>query len=265
MIDLDRVVRAVTDVAITALTMPAAMDPIPVLTEEVRRHLSADTCLYQEHEKAGLSRIAYMTPNDAGMGGLRVQTAELVHAHPGCAHLVRVTNEVPFCLSDVVSERDWLSSPFAESLPTMLRRSAMLALPVAISAEHISAWVVTRAEGRFSADDRSIAVALGRVIDVVARNLTVVRRNPPGASTPLTQRETAIMALLADGLTSESIARRLGISPRTVHKHLEHVYRKLEVNDRLIAVRRAQTLGIVRTSTREATWDAAPSGSAVAG
>jgi Bacterial regulatory proteins, luxR family len=35
----------------------------------------------------------------------------------------------------------------------------------------------------------------------------------------------------------------LGISSRTVHHHLEHIYRKLHVTDRLSAVLRAQALG----------------------
>lgn len=56
------------------------------------------------------------------------------------------------------------------------------------------------------------------------------------ASGVLTGRERAVLVLLERGLTAEAIARELGISPRTVHKHLEHLYRKLGVSDRLRAV-----------------------------
>ena len=41
------------------------------------------------------------------------------------------------------------------------------------------------------------------------------------------------------------IGLRLSVSPRTVHKHLEHIYRKLGVTDRLAAVVAAGEAGIV--------------------
>jgi DNA-binding CsgD family transcriptional regulator len=61
----------------------------------------------------------------------------------------------------------------------------------------------------------------------------------------LTLREMSILSLLSKGLTAESLARRLGISPRTAEKHLEHIYRKLDVGDRLMAVQRAYELGLL--------------------
>jgi hypothetical protein len=43
----------------------------------------------------------------------------------------------------------------------------------------------------------------------------------------------------AGGKTDADIAARLSISPRTVHKHLEHIYAKLGVETRTAAVMRA--------------------------
>ena len=51
----------------------------------------------------------------------------------------------------------------------------------------------------------------------------------------LTERELDLLQLIALGLTSTSIARRCGISVRTVHKHLEHIYDKLGCRDRVSA------------------------------
>ena len=48
-------------------------------------------------------------------------------------------------------------------------------------------------------------------------------------SAGLTPREAQVLAALANGSTPAQMARELGISPRTVHKHLEHAYRKLGV------------------------------------
>lgn len=54
----------------------------------------------------------------------------------------------------------------------------------------------------------------------------------------LTGRERQILDMVTLGMTNGAIARSLGVSPRTVAKHLEHVYRKLGVGDRAAAVAR---------------------------
>ncbi|MDE3113029.1 MAG: helix-turn-helix transcriptional regulator [Chloroflexota bacterium] len=55
----------------------------------------------------------------------------------------------------------------------------------------------------------------------------------------LTAREAEILALAARGLSDTEVADRLVVSVRTVEKHLENVYRKLEVTDRRQAVAKA--------------------------
>ena len=52
----------------------------------------------------------------------------------------------------------------------------------------------------------------------------------------LTDREIRVLRLAALGHTNSAIAHALDISPRTVAKHLEHIYRKLDVNSRTSAV-----------------------------
>ena len=47
-----------------------------------------------------------------------------------------------------------------------------------------------------------------------------------------------VLAWLAHGKTDAEIAAFLGTSPRTVHKHLEHIYVKLGVETRTAAVMR---------------------------
>jgi DNA-binding CsgD family transcriptional regulator len=55
----------------------------------------------------------------------------------------------------------------------------------------------------------------------------------------LTAREGEVLGWAADGKTNEAIATILGLSVRTVHKHLEHVYEKLGVETRTAAAARA--------------------------
>ena len=53
----------------------------------------------------------------------------------------------------------------------------------------------------------------------------------------LTAREVEVLRLVAEGLTNEQVAARLVISPRTVEKHLESIYGKLQVTSRAAATR----------------------------
>jgi DNA-binding CsgD family transcriptional regulator len=55
------------------------------------------------------------------------------------------------------------------------------------------------------------------------------------ASLPLTLREREILSLVTVGKTNAEIAMLLTISPRTVQKHLEHVFQKLGVETRTAA------------------------------
>ena len=73
---------------------------------------------------------------------------------------------------------------------------------------------------------------------------------PPG----LTPRECDVLRWLAAGKTDADIGVLLGISVRTVHKHLEHIYVKLGVETRTAAVMRS--LGMTGAGTGPATGEA---------
>jgi len=57
------------------------------------------------------------------------------------------------------------------------------------------------------------------------------------ARSRLSERELAVLAELAEGLTNKEIARRLWVSEETVKFHLRNVYRKLSVSGRTDAIR----------------------------
>jgi DNA-binding CsgD family transcriptional regulator len=52
----------------------------------------------------------------------------------------------------------------------------------------------------------------------------------------LTDREAEVLHLIVLGRRSEDVAAELRISPRTVHKHVEHIFAKLGVGSRVEAV-----------------------------
>ncbi|SDD30724.1 regulatory protein, luxR family [Geodermatophilus telluris] len=127
-----------------------------------------------------------------------------------------------------------------------------LALPLRVG-DGIDAYVVSRPADDYADADVELAGLVLPALTAVLRHHRVVRAVPGRRSerardARLTERELAVLTLLGAGLTAQAIARRLQTSPRTVHKHLEHLYRKLGVRDRLMAVQRARDAGLLPTA-----------------
>lgn len=100
-----------------------------------------------------------------------------------------------------------------------------------------SAWL--ESVSKLLSEDQADELALARSLKPLFAQLDDQPTDAPKpqVAETLTGRETAVIELLSQGHTAVAIAHRLGISPRTVHVHLQNVYRKLGVCDRLVAVR----------------------------
>jgi DNA-binding NarL/FixJ family response regulator len=87
--------------------------------------------------------------------------------------------------------------------------------------------------------------------ELLARMRALLRRShgPIASASDLTARELEILRLLAEGLTTADIARRLFISGKTVGTHIEHILRKLGVHSRTEAVALAYRDGLVGAGT----------------
>ncbi|OQO93917.1 helix-turn-helix transcriptional regulator [Saccharomonospora piscinae] len=94
-----------------------------------------------------------------------------------------------------------------------------------------------RQQRPFTDVERGLCELLGEPIATTLRRLHDGHPPVPG-DTGLTLREREIVRLVALGRTNAAIAHELALSPRTVAKHLEHVYRKLRVDGRAAAVAR---------------------------
>ncbi len=91
-------------------------------------------------------------------------------------------------------------------------------------------------------------VIVGRAVadSLLASVSTLVR--PSGASHGLTPRESEILELLASGLPTGTIARRLGLSPKTVRNNISHIVVKMGAADRVDAVLSAREQGFGHAS-----------------
>ena len=103
-------------------------------------------------------------------------------------------------------------------------------------AETISALQADVANGQLD------PVATDAVLAAAGHRVSRTRAGGPGG---LTARESDVLALLARGMPNKGIAHELGISPKTVGNHIEHVYSKLGVSNRTGAAMYAMEYGIV--------------------
>jgi LuxR family maltose regulon positive regulatory protein len=66
-----------------------------------------------------------------------------------------------------------------------------------------------------------------------------------GLLEPLSSREIEVLALMAEGLSTNEIAARLYLSPLTLKSHSHNIYSKLDVHNRVQAVNKARDLKII--------------------
>lgn len=131
---------------------------------------------------------------------------------------------------------DWFGSPYLSELPVDANPQGFTLVLVGTAHQ---------------LDDRALArlQEIRRYLEVLeqrrTRGPTEVRR-PSKTAPPLTTREIEVLEMLADGHPARRMATQLGVSERTIHKHLANLYAKLGVHDRLLAVRQAESLGLIK-------------------
>jgi DNA-binding NarL/FixJ family response regulator len=102
------------------------------------------------------------------------------------------------------------------------------------------------------------AVARGEVIfgPGIARRLlrffsTIKPHTPLHVFPDLSERETELLALMAQGKSNQEIADQLGLSLKTVRNHASNIFSKLQVADRAQAILRAREAGLGYEQSQE--------------
>jgi len=168
-----------------------------------------------------------------------------VQEHPIVAHYQMSGEPGPVKISDFLSQRQFHRLGLYSEFYRHLSVEHQMALALPAQGRQIVGIAFNRSSTDFSEHDRAIAGALHGPL---ASGLERARRRhqarlalaapPPPLSSGLTSREAEILRLVAAGRTNTAIARSLDVSPRTIAKHLEHIYRKLGVTSRAAAVSR---------------------------
>ncbi|RKR73581.1 helix-turn-helix transcriptional regulator [Frondihabitans australicus] len=166
--------------------------------------------------------------------------------HPAVtSYLDDLGDRSPRRVSDILTDREWLATVAYQQVFRASRARYQLSLVTELTPPNIGrGWVLTRSSRDFSDADVEMAA---RILPALAVTAALARSVAAKKAAPaiLTWRESEILLCLSLGASAEETGAELHISPRTVRKHLENIYRKLECHDRIHALRKARDLGIL--------------------
>lgn len=197
-----------------------------------------------------LSWFAYTGRDDAGAVA-HLPASTVVREHPFHGYHVRHGAAGPARLADVIAAGWTMPLLVLESMERLGVPMHQLSVPVEQPGltRGYDGWVLV-AGTRVGERALHTSVRLQPLLTGLDRHLRLLGDLvPPCPEKVLTPREVLVLSMLAEGCTVTSIAHRMLISPRTVHKHQEHLYRKLGAADRLSAVMKAQQLGLLARVT----------------
>lgn len=185
-------------------------------------------------------------------------TGFLAHAgeHPIIAYQFATGDPAPVKISDFLSRQDLHRLGLYADYLRYVSIEHQIAFGLPAPDGQVVGISLCRPRRDFTETDRQVLSALTAPLRRATQrwddwrrakaSLALVTQGPAGAAGPalLTDREIQVLELAAMGSTNQAIARKMGVSPRTVAKHLQNIYRKLGVSGRAAAVYRTATAGV---------------------
>jgi DNA-binding CsgD family transcriptional regulator len=200
--------------------------------------VGAETAGFYEHVRDGWTTACFILPTQAWLRlpYRRLPTNDAIALHPAVRHLLNAAPTTPFSITDLISQRTWLDSELGRAFKPDWGCNLQLMAPVGAHARSrvCRVWVLGRPSSDFTTADREVALALQPLLGAVTRHYASSFGHdlPAEAAALVTEREKAVLTMLLDGHRPIAIATQLDMSVRTVHKHLERIYRKFDVHDR---------------------------------
>ena len=225
----------------------------------LERLVRADVLAYNELGP-GPGQVSYRAyPEDVVFSPDLVAAFEAhVHENPLVKHLQATRDGSPVKISDFLTQERFhrlgVYTEFYRHVPVEYQ----IAIGLPPSGGRVTRIALNRVHGDFIEDDRDLLAVLWAPLVramIRARSRHRARQALSGPAgnrmADLTDRELQLLELVALGNTNTAIARKLGISPRTVAHHLDSAYRKLDVTSRAAAVYRAVNEGLVPGPERQ--------------
>jgi DNA-binding CsgD family transcriptional regulator len=181
--------------------------------------------------------------------------ARHAHENPLLQYYLRTQDGRAMRLSELVSSEELHALPLHREVYGPMGVEHQIAFTLPGSPSRVLAIAMSRGDRDYSVAERDFAIAARPFMIQAYLNAIAYRAARSGAegspSTPLlevllgaglTPREAQSLRLVALGRSNHHVARTLGISHRTVGKHLERAFRKLGVGDRSSAAARVWEL-----------------------
>lgn len=218
-------------------------DPIEyplVALPGLARLMGCDIVTYNEIGGTPPSIVYRDFPVSALVPTTQAVFARFVHQHPLVDYDRGVGDSRPMMISNVVNRWQFQNIGLYVEFTTKVPVEYRLAMTVSGPGPTIVEFAFNRSTRDFNESDREVLTIMRDPLLNGLLRCRARRRARVALSTPegLTDREHRVLELVADGRTNQAIAHTLHISPRTVAKHLEHAYQKLNVTNRAAAVAR---------------------------
>jgi DNA-binding CsgD family transcriptional regulator len=258
--------RAVLDYADTAVALEGFPDVQPVLLGGLAAAVGCEAATLTHLDLRTEHEVALIWPSDRASAVSLEAYADLGTAHPlrpVVAERLRARrlDAPPVRISDLLSRRQWRAHPLQRQV--MGDVDDQMTLPLRARGSAVHAVAVARSGRPFSDRQREVLHHCGRHLAAALRRVDragqhalqiaptvrwVPAQHAPGLADPapadrpaadsaLSRREREVLALVASGLTDAQAARSLGLRPATVSKHLQRIYHRLELPNRVAAVR----------------------------
>ena len=149
-------------------------------------------------------------------------------------------------ISDSMPRSQFIESALYHEYYKRIGIDHVVAVPLFVDRRLLVSFVLNRNGREFSDRECALLDLVREPLAALYRHTLALQRlrTPHGfAALPVTPREREVLNWLAGGKTDREIAEILGMSPRTVQKHLQHIYEKLGVETRTAAVMRAMEMG----------------------
>ncbi len=215
--------------------------PAPVL-QALAALIPSDVVTYADLDPATATHYADDNLSSGNLTYLAAPVTEPAHAFwryyrdsRYCSYPTRSGDDRSTILrSDFYTTREWRQTPMYLELMREERLDFELMCPLPSVGGRSRRLLFFRSGSQdFTEQDRFALMLLRpHLAEVVGRRSDV-------SAVGLTQRQTELLLLVADGRTNVEIAAALFLSPHTVRTHLTNIFERLDVTTRAAAVARA--------------------------
>lgn len=255
-------------------------DLIPLIRHSIalfRRWIPNDMTIFAVTDPAYPQVAGIFEPDYHELPTYGQQYQAFCQTHPIMLHFLKTKNYSAIRFKDVIAQRDLEKLDLYNQFFKPLKINDLMGI-VCYDSQNRQMAIGSSRDARFSDRDRLRMETLRPHISCAFRNAgllaqagrkpftpdTILREtkgatlivsstktfgDTPAKSQPLplslTPREVEILSWIGQGKTNPEIAIILDISPRTVQKHVEHLFVKLNVSSRTGAAIRAIELGII--------------------